>query len=249
MVQRLLGRGVRDRKRSGELREEETLSVTLLCSEQWSGFPSGSAVKNLPANAGDMGLIPGLGGSAGGGHGTPLQYSCPENPHGQRSLAGYSPWGRKELDTTEQLNNNNQWSREKTKTVCQSRQNEQPMFCHQTSTWKNIHWVNVLVSYCCRNRLPQIYWMKTAHIYCHVILEFRMWHRPHWAEAKAPAGLRSSWRARRGSHFLTPSVHLQWCCQAASRPVVQCICTCVCVYIHYMYSQPSTKHSTLWTPC
>ena len=101
MVQRLLGRGVRDRKRSGELREEETLSVTLLCSEQWSGFPSGSAVKNLPANAGDMGLIPGLGGSAGGGHGTPLQYSCPENPHGQRSLAGYSPWGRKELDTIE----------------------------------------------------------------------------------------------------------------------------------------------------
>ena len=33
----------------------------------------------------------------------PLQYSCMENPHGQRSLAGYSPWGRKELDTTEQL--------------------------------------------------------------------------------------------------------------------------------------------------
>ena len=31
-----------------------------------------------------------------------------EKPHGQRSLAGYSPWGRKELDTTEQLNNNNQ---------------------------------------------------------------------------------------------------------------------------------------------
>lgn len=105
--------------------------------------------------------------------------------------------------------------------------------------------LNVLVSYCCCNRLPQIYWMKTAHIYCHVILEFRMWHRLHWAEAKAPAGLRSSWRARRGSHFLTPSVYLQWCCQAASRPVVQCICTCVCVYIHYMYSQPSTKHSTL----
>ena len=32
-----------------------------------------------------------------------LQYSCLENPHGQRSLAGYSPWGRKESDTTEQL--------------------------------------------------------------------------------------------------------------------------------------------------
>ena len=35
--------------------------------------------------------------------GNPLQYSCLENPHGQRSLAGYSPWGRKESDTTEQL--------------------------------------------------------------------------------------------------------------------------------------------------
>ena len=37
------------------------------------------------------------------GHGNPLPYSCLENPHGQRSLKGYSPWGHKELDTTEQL--------------------------------------------------------------------------------------------------------------------------------------------------
>ena len=65
-------------------------------------------VKNLPANAGDtrdVGWIPGLGGSPGGGHGYPLQYSCLENPHGQRSLAGYRPQGRKELDTTERLSN------------------------------------------------------------------------------------------------------------------------------------------------
>ena len=41
--------------------------------------------------------------SRGGGRGNPLQYSCLENPHGQRSLAGYSPWGCKESDTTEQL--------------------------------------------------------------------------------------------------------------------------------------------------
>ena len=34
-------------------------------------------------------------------HGNPLQYSCLENPHGQRNLAGYSPWRRKESDTTE----------------------------------------------------------------------------------------------------------------------------------------------------
>jgi len=50
-------------------------------------------VKNLPANAGDirdLGSIPGLGRSPGGGHGNPLQYSCLENPHGQRSLAHHS---------------------------------------------------------------------------------------------------------------------------------------------------------------
>ena len=41
--------------------------------------------------------------SLGWGHGNPLQYSCLENPHGQRNLAGYSPWGCKESDTTEQL--------------------------------------------------------------------------------------------------------------------------------------------------
>ena len=63
-------------------------------------------VKNPPANAGDVkdaGLIPGSGRSPGGGHGNPPQYSYLENPHGQRSLAGYSPWGRKELDMTERL--------------------------------------------------------------------------------------------------------------------------------------------------
>ena len=38
-----------------------------------------------------------------GGYGNPLQHSCLENPHGHRSLAGYSPWGRKESDTTEWL--------------------------------------------------------------------------------------------------------------------------------------------------
>ena len=52
---------------------------------------------------GDLGLIPGLGRSPGGGYGNPLHYSCLENPHGQRSLAGYSPWGHKESDTTEQI--------------------------------------------------------------------------------------------------------------------------------------------------
>ena len=40
----------------------------------------------------------------GEANGNPLQYSCLENPHGQRSLVGYSPWGRKESDANEQLN-------------------------------------------------------------------------------------------------------------------------------------------------
>ena len=48
-------------------------------------------------------MIPGLGRSPAGGHGNPLQYSCLENPHGQRRLVGYSPWERKESDMTEQL--------------------------------------------------------------------------------------------------------------------------------------------------
>ena len=63
-------------------------------------------VKNLPDNAedvGDAGLIPGSGRSLGEGNGTPLQYSCLENPHGQRSLVGYSPQGGKESDTTEHI--------------------------------------------------------------------------------------------------------------------------------------------------
>ena len=41
--------------------------------------------------------------SPGGGHSNPLQSSCLENPHGQRCLAGYSPWGRKESNMTERL--------------------------------------------------------------------------------------------------------------------------------------------------
>ena len=64
-------------------------------------FPAGSDSKESACNVGDLGLIPGLGRSPGGGHGYPLQYSCLENPHGRRSLAGYSPWGRKEWHLTE----------------------------------------------------------------------------------------------------------------------------------------------------
>ena len=67
------------------------------------GFPRGSDGKDSACNAGYLGSILGLGRSRGGGHGNPLQYSCLENPYGQRSLACYSQWGNKELDMTEQL--------------------------------------------------------------------------------------------------------------------------------------------------
>ena len=58
-------------------------------------------IKNLPAKAGAAGntdLIPGSGRVPGEENGNPLQYSCLEKFHRQRSLAGYSPWGRKESD-------------------------------------------------------------------------------------------------------------------------------------------------------
>ena len=67
------------------------------------GFPGGSDGKEATCNAGDPGSTPGLGRSPEGGVANPLQYSCLENPHRQRSLADYSPLGRKELDTIEQL--------------------------------------------------------------------------------------------------------------------------------------------------
>ena len=70
----------------------------------YSSFPGGSDSKESTCNARDLDSIPGLGRCSGGGHDNPLQYSYLENPHGQRSLAGYSPWGRKDLDMTERWN-------------------------------------------------------------------------------------------------------------------------------------------------
>ena len=64
------------------------------------GFLGGSHGKESAWNVGDLGSISGSERSPGGGHATPLQYSCLENPHGQRSVAGYSPLGHKELDMT-----------------------------------------------------------------------------------------------------------------------------------------------------
>ena len=89
------------------LREKSNLPSELTCSSQgrkyasslqcvvWRfegcmDFPGGSNGKESACDAGDLGSIPELWRS---------QYSCVENPFGQRSLEGYSPWGHKELDT------------------------------------------------------------------------------------------------------------------------------------------------------
>ena len=80
---------------------EIVMIIQLLRDEM--GFPGGSDGKASTCNAGDQGSISGLGRSPGEGNGNPLEYSCLENPHGQRSLVGYNPWGCKESDTTEQV--------------------------------------------------------------------------------------------------------------------------------------------------
>ena len=71
-------------------------------------------VKNPTVNAGnvtDAGSIPGSGRSPGGENGNLLQYSCWGESHGQRSLAGYSPWGCKESVVTEWLSTINRGGR------------------------------------------------------------------------------------------------------------------------------------------
>ena len=68
------------------------------------GFPDGASHKEHTCQCGDRrdeGSISRLGKSPRVGNGNPLQYSCLEKFHGQRSLAGYSPWGHKELKMVE----------------------------------------------------------------------------------------------------------------------------------------------------
>ena len=77
---------------------EQSLELHTLPCLFFIGCPGGSDGKESAFYVGDPGSIPGLGRSPGKGHGNPLQYSCPENPHGQRSLVGCKEW-----DTTERL--------------------------------------------------------------------------------------------------------------------------------------------------
>ena len=69
----------------------------MLCLE----FSGGSVAKNVPANAGDTGSIPGSGRCPGEGNGNLLQYSCLDNPTDRGAWQVTVPWGHKESDMTE----------------------------------------------------------------------------------------------------------------------------------------------------
>ena len=64
------------------------------------GFPGDSALKNPPANAGDVGLIPGLGKFPGEGNGNPFHYSCLGNPMDREAWQAMVHGVAKESDTT-----------------------------------------------------------------------------------------------------------------------------------------------------
>ena len=64
------------------------------------GFPGGSMVKNPPASTGDVGSIPGSKKISWRRKWQPTPVLLPGESHGQRSLAGSSPWGHRELPTT-----------------------------------------------------------------------------------------------------------------------------------------------------
>ena len=77
------------------LRAEESKPALLFPQLLAQDFPCSSVGKEFVCNAGDPGSILGSGRAPGEGDGNPLWYSCLENPYGQRTLAGYSPWGHK----------------------------------------------------------------------------------------------------------------------------------------------------------
>ena len=80
-----------EEKKEGKLANIKPPIIFQVVMSKLLGFPCGSVSKESACNVGDLGSNPGLGRSPGEGHGNPLQYSCLENPHGQRSLVGNSP--------------------------------------------------------------------------------------------------------------------------------------------------------------
>ena len=106
----------------------------------WGPFPDGSDSKESACNAGSItnaGFNPWVGKIPW----SPLQYSCLENLHGQRSLAGYSPWGFKELNMTEQLS-----------TECRPLQSETP---EPSSTYQ---WAGTSLGTSLPRPCPQVVW-------------------------------------------------------------------------------------------
>ena len=90
----------------GRFRYPGSTSIFIRTWAEIGGFPGGTVVKNLPANAGDaedVGLIPGLQRSPGGRHGNPLQYSCLENPMDRGAWQATVLRVARDLDTSSQL--------------------------------------------------------------------------------------------------------------------------------------------------
>ena len=81
----------------------KTVTPMFIATLSIMGFPGGSDSKESACSARDLGSIPGLGRSPEEGNGNPLQYSRLENPMNRGPWGGYSPWGRKESEMTEQL--------------------------------------------------------------------------------------------------------------------------------------------------
>ena len=77
------------------LSQEDPLEKEQAAHSSTLGFPGDSDSKESVHIAEDLGSILGLGRLPGEGNGDPFHYSCQENPHGQRTLVGYSPWGHK----------------------------------------------------------------------------------------------------------------------------------------------------------
>ena len=88
-------------KKKIQLLNSPLLSVYVWYHEK--GFPGGSVGKNPPPVKETQVRSLGQEDSPRGGNGNPLQYSSLENPYGQRTPAGYNPWGRKESDMTKGL--------------------------------------------------------------------------------------------------------------------------------------------------
>ena len=82
------------------------LGIVLPLDMPFLGFPGGSVVKNPPADAQNTDSIPRSSKMPWRRKWQPTPVFLPAKSHGQKSLVGYSPWGHKESNMTEQLNNN-----------------------------------------------------------------------------------------------------------------------------------------------